>query len=109
MDDHLKKSLQTLAADFSISRLDGFLSRTDKAEWSDAQRLEYLAARASGLSIAQAECAVRISEELRSRELEALLGCLASTPLQCRAPLKRRGKAMKEELDSKKQPKFKHN
>jgi hypothetical protein len=106
MDDHFKKSLQALAADFTLSRLDGVLSRTSRAEWSDSQRLEYLAARSSGLSIAQAECAVRISEELRRSELEAFLGCLATTPLQCRVPVKRRGKTLKEEPDYKKKPKF---
>mmetsp|Transcript_6840 Transcript_6840/g.12387 ORF Transcript_6840/g.12387 Transcript_6840/m.12387 type:complete len:108 (-) Transcript_6840:823-1146(-) len=107
MDEHSKKSLQALAPDFSLSRLEGLFPYASSSEWGDLKRSEYLAARAEGLSIAQAQFAVKIAEELRHNEIEGFVTRLA-TPQQIggRSIFKRRGKPLKEEPDHKKKPKF---
>jgi hypothetical protein len=106
MDDSFKKPLQALACDFSISVLEEVLARSSSLEWTDTQRSDYLAARTQGLSIAQAECAVRLAEELRHTELQTLITRLAPQHLPEQVPFKRRGKPLKEEPEYKKKPKF---
>mmetsp|Transcript_831 Transcript_831/g.1860 ORF Transcript_831/g.1860 Transcript_831/m.1860 type:complete len:108 (+) Transcript_831:1637-1960(+) len=107
MDEQFKKTLQALASDLSLDNLDGVLPQSTSADWSDLQRKEYLAAREAGLSIFQAQLTVRLAEELRRSGLEALMGRLATVPhFPSRTTFKRRGKALKEEPDYKKKPKF---
>lgn len=108
MEEHFKKTLQAFASDFNLSRLDGVLPRSSPAEWNDLQRSEYLAARAEGLSIFQAQYAVKIAEELRHTELDSFITQLASPQQHFagRTTVKRRGKPLKEEPEHKKKQKF---
>jgi hypothetical protein len=106
MDDHFKKVLQVSASDLALARLDGVLPHLSPTDWTDSYRLDYLAARTAGLSMHQAEYAVRIAHEIRLSKLEPFLTRLSSPPhTPGRAPYKRRGKALKEEPDYKKKPK----